>query len=145
MAAGDSSRAAAMTCESIGRPATFCSTLGSADFMRLPSPAARMTTWSALGGLCSVGMVRPWAWIPAPFYEAVLVACARCSGRPLLQPAARPRKAGDEPGAPGAALPRDRRHPVAAGLGRDGAAQPPRPAHRRRQRDGTRERCADRL
>jgi hypothetical protein len=37
-------RAASITCASIGCPATGCSTLGRADFIRLPSPAARMTT-----------------------------------------------------------------------------------------------------
>ena len=33
-----------MTCPSRERPATACRTLGVADFIRLPSPAARMTT-----------------------------------------------------------------------------------------------------
>ena len=37
---------AASTCSIIGCPATRCSTLGRADFMRVPLPAARMTTWS---------------------------------------------------------------------------------------------------
>src|SRR5215467_5949831 len=44
MATGSSDRAVSMTCFSRGRPASGCNTLGSADFMRLPWPAARMTT-----------------------------------------------------------------------------------------------------
>ncbi|CDX59586.1 hypothetical protein MPL1032_270027 [Mesorhizobium plurifarium] len=35
--------AAFTTCATIGRPAMACSTLGMALFMRVPSPAARMT------------------------------------------------------------------------------------------------------
>ena len=35
-------RRAAMTWPSMGMPATLCSTLGKADFMRVPWPAARM-------------------------------------------------------------------------------------------------------
>ena len=38
--------ASAITCASIERPATPCSTLGIADFMRVPLPAARMTVRS---------------------------------------------------------------------------------------------------
>ena len=34
-----------MTWSIIGLPATWCSTFGRADFMRVPLPAARMTTW----------------------------------------------------------------------------------------------------
>src|SRR5436190_24376024 len=34
-----------MTCASSGRPASACSTLGSRERMRLPSPAARMMTF----------------------------------------------------------------------------------------------------
>ena len=30
------------------RPATWCSTFGSADFIRVPLPAARMTTWRSI-------------------------------------------------------------------------------------------------
>jgi hypothetical protein len=41
---GCSSRAASITCASIGWPAIGCSTFGSTDFMRLPAPAARMMT-----------------------------------------------------------------------------------------------------
>src|SRR5690606_28456326 len=44
MAAGCSSRAASITCASIGWPAIGCSTLGNTDFIRLPAPAARMIT-----------------------------------------------------------------------------------------------------
>ncbi len=42
--AGTRLRAVSMTCFSSGRPASGCSTLGSAERMRLPSPAARITT-----------------------------------------------------------------------------------------------------
>src|SRR6185369_3713698 len=45
MRSGLSASAAAITCASSGRPAIRCSTLGSAECMRLPWPAARMTTW----------------------------------------------------------------------------------------------------
>ena len=44
IAAGVSLRAAWITWASSGWPASGCSTFGSADFMRLPSPAARITT-----------------------------------------------------------------------------------------------------
>src|SRR5689334_13635719 len=44
MPAGASVRAVSTTCCSIGMPATVCSTFGEAERMRLPSPAARMTT-----------------------------------------------------------------------------------------------------
>ena len=43
MGVGDSARAVSITCASSGLPASGCSTLGSADCMRLPMPAARMT------------------------------------------------------------------------------------------------------
>ena len=43
IAAGSSSLAVSMTCFSNGRPASGCRTFGSADIMRLPWPAARMT------------------------------------------------------------------------------------------------------
>src|ERR1700728_4062318 len=49
IAAGSSSRAVSITCLSSGRPASGCNTLGSRDFMRLPSPAARITTDSGAG------------------------------------------------------------------------------------------------
>ena len=49
MPAGCSARAVSITCASIGRPAIVCSTFGSADFMRLPSPAARITTCRGAG------------------------------------------------------------------------------------------------
>ena len=42
VAAGASGRSASSTCAIIGRPATWCRTLGSADFIRVPLPAARM-------------------------------------------------------------------------------------------------------
>src|SRR5262249_45812804 len=41
---GDSSRAAAITWPSIVWPPTGCSTLGTLDFIRVPSPAARTIT-----------------------------------------------------------------------------------------------------
>src|SRR3546814_18269194 len=41
---GFSVAAAFSTWRTIGRPATGCSTLGSRDFIRVPWPAARMTT-----------------------------------------------------------------------------------------------------
>ena len=43
MRATPAPRAAAITWPRIGRPATLCSTLGIADFIRVPMPAARMT------------------------------------------------------------------------------------------------------
>ena len=43
---GETLSAASMTYESMGRPHTSCSTLGMSDFMRVPRPAARMTTAS---------------------------------------------------------------------------------------------------
>ena len=46
MRAGASSRALASTCANMGLPASVCSTLGRSDCMRLPSPAARITTLS---------------------------------------------------------------------------------------------------
>src|SRR3546814_16591875 len=45
-AAGARALTEASTCQSIGLPATGCSTLGRSDFMRLPFPAARTTTAS---------------------------------------------------------------------------------------------------
>src|SRR5687768_2917292 len=44
MAWAPSDFAASSTCARMGRPASGCSTLGRSDFMRLPWPAARMTT-----------------------------------------------------------------------------------------------------
>jgi hypothetical protein len=38
------SLAASMTCCTIGFPARVCSTLGRSEYMRVPLPAARMTT-----------------------------------------------------------------------------------------------------
>ena len=46
MRSGETLSAASMTYESMGRPHTWCSTLGTSDFMRVPRPAARMTTAS---------------------------------------------------------------------------------------------------
>ena len=43
--AGLRASAARKTCSISGSPAARCSTFGSADFMRVPLPAARMTTW----------------------------------------------------------------------------------------------------
>ena len=48
---GASSRASASTWPSIERPAILCSTFGSADFMRVPSPAARTTMSSGRGDI----------------------------------------------------------------------------------------------
>src|SRR5512139_3704013 len=42
--------AESITCLSSGRPATGCRTFGRSDFMRLPWPAARMTTEMGMGG-----------------------------------------------------------------------------------------------
>src|SRR5437763_9180097 len=44
IASGASVRAVSITCLRSARPASGSSTFGSADFMRLPSPAARITT-----------------------------------------------------------------------------------------------------
>src|SRR3546814_16327006 len=52
--AGASAATEAWTCQSIGLPAMGCSTLGRSDFMRVPFPAARITTASfgaSLGAL----------------------------------------------------------------------------------------------
>src|SRR5262249_59215712 len=48
------SRASAIprTCSIIGVPATRWSTLGRADFMRVPFPAARIATWMSILGRC---------------------------------------------------------------------------------------------
>src|SRR3972149_7651233 len=52
--------AVASTCAIIGSPATWCNTLGCADFMRVPLPAARMTIWrSDIVSVCFAA-VRPW-------------------------------------------------------------------------------------
>src|SRR5476651_2448877 len=48
MRAGFNPRAAAITCASSGAPASGCKTLGNADCMRLPWPAARITTLIAI-------------------------------------------------------------------------------------------------
>src|SRR6185369_17044266 len=48
-ALADRDRAVSRTWPSIGLPATGCSTLGRRDFMRVPWPAARMTTWRGAG------------------------------------------------------------------------------------------------
>src|SRR5271156_571036 len=48
MFAGLSARAVRMTCWSSGCPASGCRTLGRSECMRLPCPAARMTTESGM-------------------------------------------------------------------------------------------------
>ena len=53
---GETLSAASMTYASMGRPHTSCSTLGRSDFMRVPRPAARMTTASG-GRFLSVGLI----------------------------------------------------------------------------------------
>src|SRR5258706_2979286 len=45
---GPNVRAVAITCASSGRPASKCNTLGKSECMRLPWPAARMTTLMAM-------------------------------------------------------------------------------------------------
>src|SRR5688500_20294952 len=49
MRAGLSARAVESTCSISGRPASGCSTLGRRERMRLPWPAARITTLSPAG------------------------------------------------------------------------------------------------
>src|SRR3989344_3396111 len=44
-----------ITCDSMGRPASLCSTFGRADFMRVPLPAAMMTIESDMGILLECG------------------------------------------------------------------------------------------
>ena len=53
---GETLSAASMTYESMGRPHTWCRTLGTSDFMRVPRPAARMTTASG-GRLVSAVLI----------------------------------------------------------------------------------------
>src|SRR5271166_3559102 len=48
MLSGVSRRAVASTCASSGLPASLCSTFGKSEFIRLPTPAARMTTESGM-------------------------------------------------------------------------------------------------
>ena len=55
MRSGETLSAASMTYESMGRPHTWCNTLGRSDFMRVPRPAARMTT--ARGGRLVSGVL----------------------------------------------------------------------------------------
>ena len=49
-------RAAAITWPSIGRPATSCITLGIADFIRVPLPAARMIAARAICMVSPTGL-----------------------------------------------------------------------------------------
>src|ERR1700710_1092475 len=44
MLSGCSASAVSMTCSSSGRPASGCNTFGKSEFIRLPWPAASMTT-----------------------------------------------------------------------------------------------------
>jgi len=48
-------RAVSMTCASRGLPASGCSTLGTSECMRLPRPAARMTTFMDLAPIAKCG------------------------------------------------------------------------------------------
>src|ERR1700759_3773765 len=82
MAAGSSRRAVSMTCLSSARPARGCSTLGSVDFIRLPWPAARITT--------ETGEVRRGAGVgPGGDFLAIEISLTRpddgigCRGSPL--------------------------------------------------------------
>src|SRR5579872_7456457 len=76
MAFGPSERAVSMTCLRSGLPASGCSTFGSEDFMRLPSPAARITTESGGAaapddfgaGLADLVRVRWGPWRILEFY-----------------------------------------------------------------------------
>src|SRR5437879_3685309 len=56
-AAGSSERAVSMTCLRSARPASGCRTFGTADFIRLPSPAARITIDSGTARAASSGCV----------------------------------------------------------------------------------------
>src|SRR3546814_1494039 len=65
-----------MTWASIGCPAIFCSTLGRRDFMRLPSPAARITT-------CSGAVMRePWMESLNSNGARITMPATPASGRP---------------------------------------------------------------
>src|SRR3546814_5336412 len=65
-----------MTWASIGCPALFCSTLGRLDFMRLPSPAARITT-------CSGAVMRePWMESLNSNGARITMPATPASGRP---------------------------------------------------------------
>ena len=59
-AEGETLSAASITYESMGRPHTSCSTLGTSDFMRVPKPAARMTTASGGRFVSAVFICSPW-------------------------------------------------------------------------------------
>src|SRR5215471_4889039 len=67
MRRGSRARAVAITCASMGRPASGCSTLGRREFIRLPWPAASITTsgWMAIEKLSHEHRLIPWARAPA--------------------------------------------------------------------------------
>ena len=52
--AGESAAAVRRTRSMIVKPAIWCRTFGTADFMRVPLPAASTTTWMSPTGLFSV-------------------------------------------------------------------------------------------
>src|SRR5580692_11058384 len=69
MLRGASDEAAVSTYSIIGTPDTWWSTFGSSDFIRVPLPAARTTTWMS-GWLIAECYLARCAWVP------VLRACA---------------------------------------------------------------------
>src|SRR5579863_3819723 len=92
MDCGASARAVATTCASSGRPASGCSTLGSAERMRLPSPAARITTdrggaARARGAVWALGRGMGFGLYSALHGEGVL-RVLRLAGRQLRELAA---------------------------------------------------------
>src|SRR6188508_2864260 len=73
MSAAPTARAASMTWVSSGRPASGCRTLGKSEFIRLPWPAARITTLRGISWIHS----GPNAWIVPE--RAPRAAAPRCS------------------------------------------------------------------